>query len=83
MTTKEAITLFKYYLQANHKERTIESYSLLFDRFGAIYTQRSLDGISPDGIFHFLENLTQKLSKSTRRLRYAQIKSFYNFIIDR
>ncbi|MGO9136284.1 MAG: tyrosine-type recombinase/integrase [Syntrophales bacterium] len=83
MTTQEAITLFKYYLQANHKKRTIESYTLLFDRFGAIYTQRSLDGISPDEIFHFLENITQKLSKSTRRLRYAQIKAFYNFIIDR
>ena len=33
MTTKEAITLFKYYLQSNHKTRTIESYTLLLDRF--------------------------------------------------
>lgn len=39
MTIKEAITLFKYYLQANHKERIIESYSLLINRFGAIYAQ--------------------------------------------
>jgi hypothetical protein len=31
MTTKEAITLFKYYLQSNHKTRTIESYTLLLD----------------------------------------------------
>jgi len=71
MTTKEAMTLFKYYIQANHKKRTIESYRLLFDRFGAVYGQRSLDGISPDEIFQFLENLTQKLSKSTRSLRYV------------
>jgi integrase/recombinase XerD len=83
MTIQEAITLFKYYLQANHKKRTIESYNLLFERFGAIYAQRSLEDISPDEIFHFLENMTQNLSKSTRRLRYAQIKAFYNFIIDR
>ena len=83
MTTKEAITLFKYYLQANHKERTIDSYSLLLDRFNAIHGERPLEDISPDEIFHFLESVTQKLSKSTRRLRYAQIKSFYNFIIDR
>jgi integrase/recombinase XerD len=83
MMTKEAITLFKYYLQANHKKRTIESYNLVFGRFGAIYAQRSLDEISPDEIFHFLESMTQNLSKSTRRLRYAQIKAFYNFIIDR
>jgi len=83
MTTKEAITLFKYYLQSNHRQRTIESYTPLLDRFNAVYSERALDGISPDEIFNFLEELTKNLAKSTRRLRYAQLKAFYNFIIDR
>jgi integrase/recombinase XerD len=83
MTTKEAITLFKYYLQSNHKTRTIESYTLLLDRFNVIYAEKALDGISPDEIFHFLEDMTRSMAKSTRRLRYAQLKAFYNFIIDR
>ena len=83
MTTKEAITLFTYYLQSNHKQRTLDSYRVILDRFAALYGQRSLDAITPDKIFHFLENLTQNLAKSTRRLRYAQVKAFYNFIIDR
>jgi integrase len=83
MTTKEAITLFTYYLQSNHKQRTLDSYRVILDRFAAIYAQRSLDAITPDEIFHFLETLTQNLAKSTRRLRYAQVKAFYNFIIDR
>lgn len=83
MTTKEAITLFKYYLESNHKRRTIESYTLLLDRFNVIHGEKSLEDISSDEIFHFLESVTQKLSKSTRRLRYAQLKAFYNFIIDR
>jgi integrase len=83
MMTKEAITLFRYYLQSNHKKKTIESYNSVFDKFGAIYAQRQLEDISPDEIFQFLENMTHNHSKSTRRLRYAQIKSFYNFIIDR
>ncbi len=39
--------------------------------------------MSPDEIFHFLETLSGNLSKATRRLRYAQMKAFYNFIIDR
>lgn len=42
-----------------------------------------MNDISPDDIFHFLEDVTHNLSKSTRRLRYAQMKAFYNFIIDR
>jgi integrase/recombinase XerD len=83
MTTKEAITLYKYYLQSNHKRRTIESYSHLLERFGSIHAQRELDAIAPDDIFHFLEDMTKNLAKSTRRLRYAQLKAFYNFIIDR
>ena len=83
MKTREAITLFKYYLQSNHKQRTMESYTLLLNRFNAIHAERILDNISPDEIFHFLENVTQNLSKSTRRLRYAQLKAFFNFIIDR
>jgi integrase len=83
MTMKEAITLFKYYLQSNHKTRTIESYTLLLDRFSAIHAEKLLEDISPDEIFHFLEDLTRNLAKSTRRLRYAQLKAFYNFIIDR
>jgi len=83
MTTKEAITLFKFYLESNHKRRTIESYTALLDRFNVIHAERPLEAISPDEIFHFLESVTQKLSKSTRRLRYAQLKAFYNFIIDR
>jgi integrase len=83
MTMKEAITLFKYYLQSNHKTRTIKSYTLLLDRFNAIHAEKLLDDISPDEIFHFLEDQTRNLAKSTRRLRYAQLKAFYNFIIDR
>ncbi len=83
MITKEAITLFKYYLQSNHKQRTIESYALLLERFEAQYSDRAIEGISPDEIFHFLEDLTKNLARSTRRLRYAQLKAFYNFIIDR
>lgn len=83
MITKEAITLFKYYLQSNHKQRTIESYRHLLERYEAVHAQKEFETISPDEIFHFLETLTGNMAKSTRRLRYAQLKAFYNFIIDR
>jgi len=42
----------KYYLQANHKQRTIESYNLLLGRLDAIYAQKRVDDISSDEIFH-------------------------------
>lgn len=67
MTTKEAITLFQYYLQSNHKQRTIDSYALLLDRFNVIHAEKLLEDISPDEIFHFLEDMTRNLAKSTRK----------------
>jgi hypothetical protein len=80
MTTKEAITLFKYYLQSNHKRRTVDSYNLLLDRFNAIHEEKALDGTSPDEIFHFPEDMTRSMANLCR-LRYAQLKAFYNFIL--
>lgn len=83
MTTQEDINMFKYYLQINHKPKTIESYDLLLNKLEVIFAQKPLEEITSDEIFSFLENLTHNLSKSTRRLRYAQLKAFYNFIIER
>ncbi|MHA2062349.1 MAG: tyrosine-type recombinase/integrase [Candidatus Sifarchaeia archaeon] len=82
MKIKEAMTLFKYQQKANVKKRTIYSYNYLLQKFETLYAERSIDSITTDEIYHFLENLTGEFSKSTRRLRYAQIKTFFNFIID-
>lgn len=73
MITKEAITLFKYYLQSNHKQRTSESYGLLLERFEVIYAQRELEAIAPDEIFHFLESLTGDMAKSLQHIPVEQI----------
>jgi integrase len=83
MTTHEAIRLFNNYLQSNHKQRTIYSYGYLLGRFENMYRERALDSLGPDDIYTFLESQTRDLAKTTRRLRYAQLKAFYNFIIDR
>ncbi|MFZ3114212.1 MAG: site-specific integrase [Syntrophales bacterium] len=83
MITQEAIKLFRDYLRLNHRKRTIESYGPLLEKYEAAYSQKVLDSIGSDEIYDFLETVTQHLSKSTRRLRYAQMKAFYNFIIDR
>lgn len=69
MITHEAIKLFRDYLRLNHRKRTIESYGPLLEKYGSAYAQNDLDSIGSDEIHHFLETVTQHLSKSTRRLR--------------
>jgi integrase len=83
MKVKEAITLYKYQQKANLKKRTIYSYDYVLRKFEILFAERSVDSMSADEIYHFLENLTEGFSKATRRLRYAQLKTFFNFIIDR
>jgi len=52
-------------------------------KFEARFAERSFDSIKSDEIYQFLEALTENLSKATRRLRYAQLKAFYNFLIEK
>jgi integrase len=82
MTLKEAITLFGYHQRSNLKPRTVRSYQALFQRFEAEFGERSFDSIGSDEIFQFLEKVTGDRSKSTRRLRYAQLKALFNFLMD-
>jgi integrase/recombinase XerD len=83
MTVKEAINLFRYHQRSNVKRRTIDSYAYLLKRFLVLYGERPLESPTPDELFAFLENLSSNHAKSTRRLRYAQMKSFFTFIIDK
>jgi integrase/recombinase XerD len=83
MNINEAIKLIYEYQKANLKKRSIESYNFILSRFSSKYETRSLEDISSDDINQFLAELTGGLSKATRRLRYAQLKTFFNFIIER
>jgi integrase/recombinase XerD len=47
------------------------------------FAERSFDSLGSDEIYRFLEAITQGQAKSTRRLRFAQFKAFYNFVIEK
>jgi len=83
MTLKEAITLFGYHQRSNLRARTVRSYQPLLQRFESEFGERSFDSIGSDEIFQFLETFTGNHSRSTRRLRYAQLKALFNFLIDK
>lgn len=83
MNVKEAVSLFRSYQQSNHRRRTAESYRFLLQHFDAIFANQPIDVLRPDEIYDFLERLTRDLAKSTRRLRYAQLKAFFNFVIEK
>ena len=82
MTVKEAISIFKNHQRSNLKKRTQDSYNYLLDTFQSQFGDCSLESIGSEKIYQFLVTFTKSSSRSTRRLRYAQIKAFFNLIIE-
>ena len=83
MKTKEAITLFQTYQRSSHRKRTLQSYLPRLNQFKALYGETVFENLGSDEVYRFLESVTQGRARSTRRLRYAQLKSLFNFVINR
>ena len=82
MIVKEAIQIFQISQKNIHRKRTKDSYRYLLEHLENHFTDIHIEGITPDQIYQFLEALTEHAAKSTRRLRYAQLKAFFNFLIN-
>jgi site-specific recombinase XerD len=69
--------------KVNREGKTVESYYRFLERFENQFGERSIDSIGSDERFQFLETFTGNNLRCTRRLRYAQLKAFFNFLIDK
>ncbi len=83
MTLRDAIEQFRDHQKNSAKEKIRESYGYLFRNIEALLGNASLDELSPQDIYQFLLLLTEGRARTTARLRYAQLKSFFNFTIQR
>ena len=82
MTLHEAIELFKDHQKDNAKEKTRESYGYLFRNLETLLEDGPLDAVRAQDLYQFLLLVTERRARSTARLRYAQLKSFFNLVIE-
>jgi integrase/recombinase XerD len=82
MMIKKAIELFKEHPKDTVKSRTRTSYERLLDKLNVQFSGRQVDSFTSEDVSRFLEEGTEGLSRSTRRLRYSQLKAFFNHLID-
>jgi integrase/recombinase XerD len=82
MVIQEAIGLFKEHQKGTVKKSTLKSYGKFLDQFMERFSACEVISISADQIGRFLEECTESLGRSTRHLRYAQIKAFFNYVIE-
>ena len=83
MTLRNAIDLFRDHQKNSAKEKTRESYGHLFRNMEALLGDAAFGDISSQDLYQFLLLLTEGRARTTARLRYAQLKSFFNFTIER
>lgn len=82
MTLREAIEMFKEHQKNHAKERTRESYGYLFQNLATLLGDTAFADITAQDLYQFLLLLTEGRARSTARLRYAQLKACFNFIIE-
>ena len=82
MTIQEAIEHFSAHLRTSVKKRTQEGYKKLLERLQTEFSDRQVEDIKAEELCRFLETFTERLAKATRRLRYAQLRALFNFVID-
>jgi hypothetical protein len=75
MTVRDAIQIFQISQRNLHRKRTTESYPYFLEHLEKHFAGDHVEAITPDHIYQFLEALTEHMAKSTRRLRYAPMKS--------
>jgi site-specific recombinase XerD len=77
MTIREGVELFKQHKKGNVTKNTLRSYGRFLEQLQARFSEKEVFSVSPDDIGAFLDECTEGLGRSTRHLRYAQIKAFF------
>ena len=66
--------------QTSFKKNTLKTYQSILSRFSAQFGERDLNSLTPDEILSFLTQINQGTKQLTKRTRYSQLTSFFNFI---
>ena len=82
MQISDAIRTFKTQQIATLRRSTQVHYVTLLDRFLQHFSGREIESMAAGKVGQFLESQTANKAKTTRRLMYAQVKAFFNFLIN-
>ncbi len=66
--------------QASFKKSTLKTYQSILPRLTAHFGERDINSLTPEEVLSFLTNVNQRTNQLTKRTRYSQLTSFFNFI---
>ena len=80
MKVSKASTIWLNYHQINSKKNTHRCYSVVIGKFCEVFGDHQLGELTVDGIMNFLNQLTDGCKPQTKRIRYAHLSAFFNFV---
>jgi integrase/recombinase XerD len=66
--------------QSAFKKNTLKTYQSILSELTAQFGERDLSSLTPEEVLSFLTHINQQTKQLTKRTRYAQLTSFFNFI---
>jgi integrase/recombinase XerD len=66
--------------KASFKKNTIKTYQSILSKLTTQFGERELDSLTPEEILSFLTQINQNTKQTTKRTRYSQLTSFFNFV---
>ena len=82
MTVQEGVELFRTHQKSQMRKKTRESYAYLLRNLETLFGETAVDAVTPEDIHQFLLIVTDGRARSSARLRYAQVKAFFSFLIE-
>jgi integrase/recombinase XerD len=66
--------------QASFKKNTLKTYQSILSKLTTQFAERDLNSLTAEEILSFLTQINQGTKQTTKRTRYSQLTSFFNFI---
>jgi integrase/recombinase XerD len=66
--------------QPAFKKNTIKTYKSVLLKLTTHFGERDLNSLTPEEVLSFLTNINQETKHLTKRTRYSQLTSFFNFV---
>jgi len=66
--------------QTSFKRNTLKTYQHILSKLTLHFGERELNSLTPEEVLFFLTSINQGTKQLTKRTRYSQLTSFFNFI---
>jgi len=80
MQVSHAASIWLEYHRSHSRENTLKAYQALSCIFLGEFADRQIGEISTEDILSFLNRVTEGKKPQTRRIRYAHLSAFFNFV---